>query len=65
MWLCPERGSVSLLSALGQQETEAGICTGSTKGRACSSQALPFTRHCFQRILFTNPLHQLHGTLDS
>uniref|UniRef100_A0A4W5P9W3 INO80 complex subunit D n=1 Tax=Hucho hucho TaxID=62062 RepID=A0A4W5P9W3_9TELE len=38
-------------SALGQQETEAGICTGSTKGRACSSQALPFTRHCFQHVL--------------
>ncbi|XP_029558004.1 INO80 complex subunit D isoform X3 [Salmo trutta] len=33
----------------GQQET--GICTGSTKGQACSSRALPFTRHCFQHIL--------------
>ncbi|XP_038870415.1 INO80 complex subunit D-like [Salvelinus namaycush] len=36
-------------SAPGQQET--GICTGSTKGQACSSRALPFTRHCFQHIL--------------
>ncbi|XP_023836628.1 INO80 complex subunit D isoform X2 [Salvelinus sp. IW2-2015] len=36
-------------SAPGQQET--GICTGSTKGQACSSRALPFTQHCFQHIL--------------
>ncbi|MBN3296751.1 IN80D protein, partial [Amia calva] len=32
-------------------DTDAGICTGNTKGQACTSQALPFTRHCFQHIL--------------
>uniref|UniRef100_A0A3B3Z9B5 KANL2-like probable zinc-finger domain-containing protein n=1 Tax=Periophthalmus magnuspinnatus TaxID=409849 RepID=A0A3B3Z9B5_9GOBI len=31
-----------------QQNTNAGICTGSTKGQACNNKALPFTRHCFQ-----------------
>ncbi|XP_034042623.1 INO80 complex subunit D [Thalassophryne amazonica] len=34
-----------------QQNTVTGICTGSTKGRACSNRALPFTQHCFQHIL--------------
>lgn len=36
-----------------QQNTDSETCTGSTKGQACSSKALPFTEHCFQRILFT------------
>ncbi|KAJ8282162.1 hypothetical protein COCON_G00046810 [Conger conger] len=31
--------------------TESGVCTGHTKGQACRSSALPFTRHCFQHIL--------------
>lgn len=35
----------------GQQKTDAGTCTGSTKGQACDNKALPFTKHCFQRIL--------------
>ncbi|CAL9690197.1 unnamed protein product [Knipowitschia caucasica] len=34
-----------------QQKTNAGVCTGSTKGQACKNKALPFTRHCFQHIL--------------
>ncbi|KAJ8338528.1 hypothetical protein SKAU_G00374940 [Synaphobranchus kaupii] len=34
-----------------QQDTESGLCTGHTKGQACRSRALPFTRHCFQHIL--------------
>lgn len=34
-----------------QQNTDSGTCTGSTKGQACNNRALPFTRHCFQRIL--------------
>ncbi|KAJ8350273.1 hypothetical protein SKAU_G00254030 [Synaphobranchus kaupii] len=34
-----------------QQYTEPGLCTGSTKERACCSRALPFTQHCFQHIL--------------
>lgn len=33
------------------QNTNTGICTGSTKGQACNNRALPFTRHCFQHIL--------------
>ncbi|XP_051937605.1 INO80 complex subunit D [Hippocampus zosterae] len=35
----------------GQQKTDAGTCTGSTKGQACDNKALPFTKHCFQHIL--------------
>lgn len=34
-----------------QQNTDTGTCTGSTKGQACNNRALPFTQHCFQRIL--------------
>ncbi|KAI1899019.1 hypothetical protein AGOR_G00078370, partial [Albula goreensis] len=34
-----------------QRDTEPGLCTGHTKGQACRSRALPFTRHCFQHIL--------------
>lgn len=34
-----------------QQSTDTGTCTGSTKGQPCHNRALPFTRHCFQRIL--------------
>ncbi|XP_068602558.1 INO80 complex subunit D-like [Brachionichthys hirsutus] len=34
-----------------QQNSDAGTCTGSTKGQSCSSRALPFTQHCFQHIL--------------
>ncbi|KAJ8255001.1 hypothetical protein GJAV_G00199780 [Gymnothorax javanicus] len=33
------------------RDTDSGLCTGHTKGLACSSRALPFTRHCFQHIL--------------
>ncbi|KAM3861735.1 INO80 complex subunit Da [Diretmus argenteus] len=44
------RSSSSVVPA-GQQNTETGICTGSTKGQACNNRALPFTRHCFQHIL--------------
>ncbi|XP_077472710.1 INO80 complex subunit Da [Stigmatopora argus] len=33
------------------QSTDAGRCTGSTKGQACGNRALPFTKHCFQHIL--------------
>ncbi|XP_061083251.1 INO80 complex subunit D-like isoform X2 [Conger conger] len=36
-----------------QRRTEPGLCTGSTKGQACSSTALPFTQHCFQHILLS------------
>ncbi|KAG7271400.1 hypothetical protein CRUP_031212 [Coryphaenoides rupestris] len=36
---------------LQQHAAESGICTGSTKGQACHSSALPFTRHCFQHIM--------------
>lgn len=39
-----------------QQNTETGTCTGSTKGQACNNRALPFTQHCFQRILSTTSL---------
>lgn len=46
---------VFLLSAkharLGVRET-TGLCTGSTKNQACKNRALPFTQHCFQRILY-------------
>ncbi|KAL0963874.1 hypothetical protein UPYG_G00314690 [Umbra pygmaea] len=38
-------------SAPRQKDKETGVCTGSTKGQACSSPALPFTRHCFQHIM--------------
>ncbi|CAL8268080.1 unnamed protein product [Lota lota] len=39
----------------GQPNTaESGICTGSTKGLACTGSALPFTRHCFQHILLNH-----------
>ncbi|CAM9333244.1 unnamed protein product [Lampetra planeri] len=31
--------------------SDAGTCTGSTKGQACNNRALPFTQHCFQHIL--------------
>lgn len=34
-----------------QQELRKSVCTGSTKGQPCSNPSLPFTRHCFQRIL--------------
>lgn len=34
-----------------QQNTDMMTCTGSTKGQACKNRALPFTQHCFQRIL--------------
>lgn len=34
-----------------QQNADTVTCTGSTKGQACSNRALPFTQHCFQRIL--------------
>ncbi|KAG5852289.1 hypothetical protein ANANG_G00060810 [Anguilla anguilla] len=34
-----------------QRDAESGLCTGHTKGQACESRALPFTRHCFQHIL--------------
>ncbi|KAM4608318.1 INO80 complex subunit Da [Polymixia lowei] len=44
------RTSSSVVPA-GQQNTQTGICTGSTKGQACNNRALPFTRHCFQHIL--------------
>lgn len=39
-----------------QQKADTGTCTGSTKGQACNNRALPFTRHCFQRILSTTSL---------
>ena len=39
-----------------QQNTNTGTCTGSTKGQACNNRALPFTQHCFQRILSTTSL---------
>lgn len=39
-----------------QQTTNTGTCTGSTKGQACNNRALPFTQHCFQRILSTMSL---------
>ncbi|XP_049583434.1 INO80 complex subunit Da [Syngnathus scovelli] len=31
--------------------TDAGTCTGSTRGQRCDNRALPFTKHCFQHIL--------------
>lgn len=40
-----------------QQHADVVTCTGSTKGQACSNRALPFTQHCFQRIL--SPCHCL------
>ncbi|TNN43615.1 INO80 complex subunit D [Liparis tanakae] len=43
--------SASSVAPARQQNSDAGTCTGSTKGQACSSRALPFTRHCFQHIL--------------
>lgn len=30
---------------------ERTMCAGTTKGQNCSNVALPFSRHCFQRIL--------------
>lgn len=39
-----------------RQNAGAVTCMGSTKGQACSSRALPFTQHCFQRILSTTSL---------
>lgn len=39
------------------QSTQAVTCTGSTKGQSCSNRALPFTQHCFQRILYTSSLY--------
>lgn len=51
----------SSVGSLGQQDTETGICTGSTKGQACSNPALPFTRHCFQHILL-NRFQQLFSS---
>ncbi|CAL8369314.1 unnamed protein product [Arctogadus glacialis] len=32
----------------------SGLCSGSTKGLACSGSTLPFTRHCFQHILLNH-----------
>uniref|UniRef100_A0AAQ4R2J2 INO80 complex subunit D n=1 Tax=Gasterosteus aculeatus aculeatus TaxID=481459 RepID=A0AAQ4R2J2_GASAC len=43
--------SSSSVAPARQQTPDAGTCTGSTKGQACNNRALPFTRHCFQRIL--------------
>ncbi|XP_041119441.1 INO80 complex subunit D-like [Polyodon spathula] len=34
-----------------RRDTNPGLCTGNIKGQACTNQALPFTRHCFQHIL--------------
>ncbi|KAG9335579.1 hypothetical protein JZ751_004483, partial [Albula glossodonta] len=34
-----------------QRDSGPRLCTGSTKGQACGSRALPFTQHCFQHIL--------------
>ncbi|RXM32119.1 INO80 complex subunit D [Acipenser ruthenus] len=34
-----------------RRDTSPGLCTGNIKGQACTNQALPFTRHCFQHIL--------------
>ncbi|KAA8588112.1 hypothetical protein FQN60_001306 [Etheostoma spectabile] len=43
--------SSSSVAPAGQQNTDSGTCSGSTKGQACNNRALPFTRHCFQHIL--------------
>ncbi|XP_062313750.1 INO80 complex subunit Da isoform X1 [Osmerus eperlanus] len=51
----------SSVASLGEQDPETGICTGSTKGLACHSPALPFTRHCFQHILL-NRFQQLFSS---
>ncbi|MBN3288889.1 IN80D protein, partial [Polyodon spathula] len=34
-----------------RRDTNPGLCTGNIKSQACTNQALPFTRHCFQHIL--------------
>nr|KAF6450318.1 INO80 complex subunit D [Molossus molossus] len=33
------------------REVEPAACSGTVKGEQCTNKALPFTRHCFQRIL--------------
>lgn len=35
------------------RDIEPAACSGTVKGEPCTNKALPFTRHCFQRILFT------------
>ncbi|KAJ8778882.1 hypothetical protein J1605_013116 [Eschrichtius robustus] len=35
------------------KEVEPAACSGTVKGEQCTNKALPFTRHCFQRILLT------------
>ena len=35
------------------REAEPAACSGTAKGEPCANRALPFTRHCFQRILWT------------
>ncbi|XP_028661938.2 INO80 complex subunit D isoform X1 [Erpetoichthys calabaricus] len=34
-----------------QREMTPALCLGSNKGQACTTPALPYTRHCFQHIL--------------
>ncbi|XP_013908470.1 PREDICTED: INO80 complex subunit D [Thamnophis sirtalis] len=38
------------------KQRDASPCGGTTKGEPCTNKALPFTKHCFQRILFIVPL---------
>lgn len=56
---CAFQGCVSFLICLykwfyffSSHKYERTMCTGTTKGQNCSNIALPFSRHCFQRILW-------------
>lgn len=50
-WLSPESFCLCSLTPVRPQSTDPLTCTGSTKGQLCKNRALPFTKHCFQRIL--------------
>uniref|UniRef100_A0A8C9FRB8 IN80D protein n=1 Tax=Pavo cristatus TaxID=9049 RepID=A0A8C9FRB8_PAVCR len=45
-----------------QRDAEPTTCSGTSKGEPCTNKALPFTRHCFQRILLTSNIHSLFAS---
>ena len=43
--------SLDSVASARRRSIETVVCTGSSKGQTCNNRALPFSQHCFQRIL--------------